>query len=144
MGGRHAKPLELHLFDKKSRLSKKQIENRISSEIKLGEKGFICPENVQTNPMAYKIWIWLVQLYENFIFATSADVKTMANYCITQSDYDLECDPEKRLKYLPSLNTLTGKLLLDPLSRIKTIPTKKKEEKEEDEHSKKLKELFGE
>jgi len=136
--------------------SKKQIEQREKSEIKIGSEELILPANVKCNPIALKKWKELSKLYEDIEYVSSADSDIVAQYCCCYAEYIQleessreildELSKNKKLSALGKielynksnvdhminkkcemLNKLRGKLYLDPTSRVKGIPIKEPE-----------------
>jgi phage terminase small subunit len=98
MAGRPAKPISLHLQDKKKHLTKADIEHRQNSEVRLGTKKMKCPDFVKNDVEAFKKWKELVKLYEDAEFVSSGDIGLLARYCITHSQYLKLLERLKRIK----------------------------------------------
>ena len=141
-------------------LSKKDIELREGCEIHLGGNTIPMPDSVATDPIALKKWHVLAELYDGFKFVTSADADVFEQYCLTYSEWtDLQTsrrDIAKRAKekgvtsYATSkllfeskisgqikacselLQKLGGKIFLDPVSRVRSIPLPKDKEPKAD------------
>jgi len=90
MGGRHAKPISLHILEgNKCRLTKADIKRRQESEIQLGEKKYTMPLVVKQNTHAKKMWSQVTKLYKSseVQLASSADVVIMSRFCLTYAEY---------------------------------------------------------
>ena len=89
MPGRHAKPIELHLLEgNKSHKTKEEIEQRQSSEIRIGTSELKTPTSVKKNPVARKKWNELVFLFDGIEFVSSSDIGAMAQLCLAYSELD--------------------------------------------------------
>lgn len=88
MGGRNAKPIELHLLEgNPNRLTKKQIKERKDSEVKLGERKITCPDFVKNDVVALKKWKEILKIYAKSDLVSSADEGLLGRYCKTYSEY---------------------------------------------------------
>ncbi len=88
MGGRRAKPIQLHLQNgNKRHLTKAEIEARQNSEVRLGTKKMKCPDFVKNDVQAYAKWKELTALYKDIDFVSSGDVGLLGRYCMTYSEY---------------------------------------------------------
>ena len=90
MAGRPAKPIAFHIIEKKTHLTKAQIEKRQQSEIKIGENSLIPPEYIREDKMAFAKWKELKKIYEanaEFNLVSSGDIGHIARYCQTYSEY---------------------------------------------------------
>jgi phage terminase small subunit len=154
VGNKNRKPVHLIKFDNsKSHLSKKDIELRERAEIKLGDNVIVEPDSVLDDEAAHEKWVCLSELYDGFKFVSSADTDIFAQYCMAWSEYlslqksriDMMKDHEaqKMPSYESSkelydskidgminkkselLQKLGGKIFLDPVSRVKSIPIPK-------------------
>lgn len=86
--GRNAKPIALHLAQgNPNRLTKKQINQRKKSEIKLGDKKLRCPAYVKNDIEAYAKWREVTKIYKDIDFISSGDTGLLARYCMTFSEY---------------------------------------------------------
>ncbi|OAS21148.1 terminase [Paenibacillus oryzisoli] len=97
MGGRHAKPIGLHLAEgNPNNLTKQQIEDRQAAEVKLGKHELAKlkkPGFVSKDKAASKIWNDLVKEYKSAAdqgveLLTSSDIGVLALYCKTFSEYE--------------------------------------------------------
>lgn len=155
--GRHAKPIQLHVIEgNPNRLTKNQIEQRVKSEIRFGDQQFKMPVIVKKNKHAKRKWIEIIDLYTTYKidFVSTSDVTILERYCLTYSEYmelqevraevvskgwdkvktyhalkelGLENNINKKMDILTKLE---DRLILNPLSKIKTVPTKSKIEEQ--------------
>lgn len=97
MGGRHAKPIGLHIAEgNPNNLTKQQIEDRQAAEVKLGKHELSKlnkPGFVKKDKAASKIWNDLVKEYKSAAdqgveLLTSSDIGVLALYCKTFSEYE--------------------------------------------------------
>jgi P27 family predicted phage terminase small subunit len=149
------KPLQIIRFENKSKRSKKQLEDREDTEIKLGNNKLNLPTIVKKDKAALKKWEQLVSLYDEIEYVSSADSDILAQYCICHSELEFLINSKdtivknyKKLKkttlqIVESLNKtnidnlinkkrealqkMGSKIFLDPTARIKAIPLEKKE-----------------
>jgi phage terminase small subunit len=91
MAGRKAKPIQLHLADGKSRLTKADIQKRKDLEAKnrFGNYCFRVPSNVKADKIALQKWKEITKLYRdgNVDFVTTADTAILMQYCLTYAEY---------------------------------------------------------
>ena len=86
--GRKALPIDMHKArGNPNRLTKAEIERREKGEIKLGKDVFRMPTAVKAMKEAARKWKELIKLYEGVGYVTSADIDTIAQYCITHAQY---------------------------------------------------------
>lgn len=147
--GRNAQPIEIIKGKGRSNhLTKAEIERRKAAEIKLGEKDLeklSPPDFIKNNVTAYKHWKQHIKEYkeaakEGIEILTSADIGQLALYCRTFSEYeslinfskdDLDISDYLKLetainKKMDMLIKMQDRLFLNPLARIKNVPTKEK------------------
>lgn len=147
--GRNAQPIEIIKGKGRSNhLTKAEIERRKAAEIKLGEKDLEKlnpPDFIKNNVTAYKHWKQHIKEYkeaakEGIEILTSADIGQLALYCRTFSEYELlinfskdDLDINDYLKLETAINKkmdmlikMQDRLFLNPLARIKNVPTKEK------------------
>ena len=152
MSGRNKKPLQLHLMEGNSHLTKEEVEEREENEsqFKFGTHDFKAPREVRSDKMAYKKWKEIIDLYKSnkIAFVTTADTTVLMQYCLTYSEYmylikarkeimNKGWDTVKTYHAIDELglehninkkNVLLAKigkfLFLDPQSRINAIPSK--------------------
>lgn len=147
--GRNAQPIEIIKGKGRSNhLTKAEIERRKAAEIKLGEKDLEKlnpPDFIKNNVTAYKHWKQHIKEYkeaakEGIEILTSADIGQLALYCRTFSEYeslinfskdDLDISDYLKLetainKKMDMLIKMQDRLFLNPLARIKNVPTKEK------------------
>lgn len=147
--GRNAQPIEIIKGKGRSNhLTKAEIERRKAAEIKLGEKDLEKlnpPDFIKNNVTAYKYWKQHIKEYkeaakEGIEILTSADIGQLALYCRTFSEYeslinfskdDLDISDYLKLetainKKMDMLIKMQDRLFLNPLARIKNVPTKEK------------------
>lgn len=89
MGGRKAKPIELHLINgNKRHLTKKEIEDRKKQESKLksGTKKFKASPQVKNDPVASAVFKKLQKLYKKIEFVEGLDEQIINRYCILNSE----------------------------------------------------------
>lgn len=159
MSGRNTIPIELSLINNnKGHRTQKVIKDRIKAEkrMQIGDKYFKPPEKILNNNVAYSKWNELVEIYTEFNFVTSSDIGTIEKYCLTYAEYYylLECKKELQNKIpdiielyqtidklkidhninkkLDILIKYEDRLLLNPSSRIKNVPVRIEEIKQED------------
>lgn len=92
MGGRHAQPIDILTAKGKKHLTKKEIQHRKDSEIKLGGEKITCPQYVIHDTVAYKKWRDLIADYNKaktngIEIIKSSDAGILARYCKTYSEY---------------------------------------------------------
>lgn len=87
MGGRNAQPIDLLQAKGKKHLTKKEIEARKKSEIKLGSKELRCPAYVKGDTTAFSKWREIKHIYKDVDFVSSGDTGLLARYCMTHSEY---------------------------------------------------------
>jgi phage terminase small subunit len=156
MGGRHAKPIALHLQDQKKHLTKEEIAARQEQEQKLksGIAKYKPNEQVLKNPMALSMFKKLKKLYKNIEYVEGLDENVINRYCLLSSQEQAvqqlinhmyedveECQEfadrmalyEKISKATATLNKtrdmllkIEDRLLLNPTARIKNVPHKEK------------------
>lgn len=85
--GRNAKPIDLLVAQGKKHLTKAEIEQRKSNEIKLGDKKLKCPDFVKSDMEAYKKWKEIMKVYKDVDFVSSGDIGLLARYCKSFSEY---------------------------------------------------------
>jgi phage terminase small subunit len=152
--GRHARPVELAIYNNNSgHRTKKVIKERLAAEkkMKIGNDEFIVTQKILDNKVALCKWNELVEQYKDIDFVTSIDIGSIEKYCLTHAEYYelLECkiELEKKIKdklklyhaidelnldqninkKLDMLIKLEDRLFLNPLSRIKSVPIKPEE-----------------
>lgn len=150
---RNGKPIDLILQEKKTHLTKAEIEARKASEIKIGTPGeFICPDYVLSDEIAYSKWQEITAIFQEYSFVTSADSGIIARYCKTFSEYrgllnllsqaetvTRELAVHKAINQKMSiLAAMDDRLFLSPLARAKNVPKKVDPEPEDP-----LKAMFG-
>lgn len=86
--GRPAKPAELHIIDGKKHFSKAELQQRLESEIRLGDGDLKAPSEVRHNKVARKKWRELVDLYRGIDFVSSSDVGAIAQLCLAYAELD--------------------------------------------------------
>lgn len=159
MAGRRAKPLQLHLLDGKSRLTKKEKESRaeLESELRIGTHDFRAPAEVRKDKVALKKWKEITKLYVDaeIEFVSTADTGILMQYCLAFSQLMFFIKARKEvlsqgLNTLDTYNVIDGmglesninkkselvyklgkSLYLDPQSRINTIKKKDRAKKTE-------------
>jgi len=90
MAGRNAKPVDLILAEgNKRHLTKAEIEERKSSEIKVGDTKLRCPDYVKTDIEAFKKWKEITKIYKDKDFVSSGDIGMLGRYCKTFSEYQV-------------------------------------------------------
>lgn len=103
MGGRNAKPVQLHLAQgNPNRLTKSEIARRKQSEIKLGDHKLKCPEFVKNDVVAYAKWREITKIYKDIDFVSSGDTGVLGRYCMTFSEY------QKLLAHRARIDNLDG------------------------------------
>lgn len=164
MAGRPAKPLSLI----KKHLTKDEINARqeMEKKVKSGVKNFKANEQVMQNPVALAMFKKLKKLYKNIDYIEGLDENIINRYCLLTAEAQAleqlvnnmnddvnNCeDFEDRIALykaisgtLSSLNKIRDmllkiedRLLLNPTARIKNVPKKEKQQKEDPNES-----LFG-
>jgi phage terminase small subunit len=152
------KPIELHMIDGKTHLSKEQIEERKNAEIKLGEAVFKKTSRILSNDKALAKWNEITDLYieAGVGFVSSSDIGIIERYCITFADYynlvDLRtalwnaykdniivysemCEEHKLDQKLERkgelLIKMEDRLFLNPVAKIRAIAPKKEQKQTE-------------
>ena len=86
--GRRAQPIEVIKAKGKSHhLTKKEIERRENSKIKISNKKLIIPDFVKNDLIAFGKWKELNTIYEDIDFVTAPDSGELARYCKHYSEY---------------------------------------------------------
>lgn len=85
--GRNGQPIDIVQANGRKHLTKAEIEERKSNEIKLGESKLICPDYVKSDMEAYKKWKEITKIYKDIDFVSSGDVGLLGRYCKTHSEY---------------------------------------------------------
>jgi len=164
MAGRRAKPIQLQLLEgNPNRLTKKAIEERKEAEIRFGDNAFKMPPLVKKNLHARRKWNEIVDLYTeyNVDFVSTSDATAMERYCLTYAEYvnlqevrdeitakgwdkvktyhaidelNLENNINKKADLLTKME---DRLILNPLSKIKTVPVKQRQSED------KFQQMFG-
>jgi P27 family predicted phage terminase small subunit len=86
--GRNAKPIQLHLVDKKKHLTKAEIDQRLENEIKPKTDKIRCPSWL--DKVARSKWNSLVKELKELDLMTNIDIDALATYCDAYSQY-VEC-----------------------------------------------------
>jgi phage terminase small subunit len=117
MGGRNAKPIQLHIAEgNPNRLTKAEIARREKSEIQLGEHKLKCPAYVKRDIIAYEKWKEIIRIYKNFDFVSSGDVGLLGRYCKTFSEYHNLVDYRERIINLGDLTEVEEAWMNDNLN----------------------------
>jgi len=149
--GRHAQPIQLHIINgNPNRLTKDEIERRQNSEIRFGNQDFKMSPLVRKNLHARRKWKEIIELYVMYgvDFVSTSDATILERYCLTYAEYvtlqevreevinkgwdkvktyhaieelGLENNINKKIDLLTKLE---DRLILNPLSKIKTVPVK--------------------
>ena len=135
---RPAKPTNLLVLEGKTHLTKKDIADRLSNEIRFGNYDFKPTEIIKKDKVAFKKWNEIIKLYtipDPVGFATTASQGLIERYCLTYSEYmdlrqELELDHSEINKKLDLLLKMEKELLLTPASTIRSIGKNKKEKQE--------------
>jgi phage terminase small subunit len=86
--GRRAQPIEVIKNKGKSHhLTKKEVERRKKSEIKVNNKKLNVPDFVKNDLVAYKKWKELIIIYKDIEFVTAPDAGELARYCKHYAEY---------------------------------------------------------
>jgi phage terminase small subunit len=96
--GRNAQPIELLQANGKKHLTKAEIEERKSSEIKIGTDTLTCPGFVKSDMVAYKKWKEILKVYKDVDFVSSGDVGLLSRYCKSFSEYQDLLNSYQRIK----------------------------------------------
>jgi phage terminase small subunit len=105
MAGRNAKPIKLQLLQgNKGHRTKKQIESRKKSEIKLGDENIHCPQYVKKDLIAFTKWQECISIYTDTDFLTSADVGHLARYCKAHSEYLDLLNHREQIEHIDALS----------------------------------------
>ena len=165
MPGRRGKPLQLHLIDGKSRLTKAEIEFRRENEIHIGTHDFKMPSLVAGIPVAKKKWEEVIGLYLDVDadFVSTSDSGIIERYCLAYAEYvalqnardeivKKGWSPVKTAHAIEEMNLensinkkndmlikLEDRLFLNPLAKVRNVPKKESTPKEDCE----LKQMFG-
>ena len=149
------KPLQVVVFENKHHRSKKQIEQRANTEIKLGDKKLILNSSVKRDKVALNKWKELVTLYDEMDYVSSADSGILSQYCLCYSELENLLNKQEEIlkdlkkqkktaleivvvmdktnldnminKKREALQKIVTKIFLDPTARIKAIPLKEPE-----------------
>ena len=125
----------------KKHLTKKEIEARKATEIKLGSDTIVCPDTVANDLNAYKKWQQITKEYEeakangNDIFKSS-DIGILERYCLNYSFWleelgkirkarKMENKKELRISMMALQKEMRAdedRLLLNIISKIKNVP----------------------
>jgi phage terminase small subunit len=150
---RKRSPITVINFDNKSKRSKKELEARAACEIKIGDQVLQIPDSVKADETAREKWLELKKLYSDIDYVTSADVDIFEQYCLSYSElqylrraaqeYKNDARRKNKKSYeialalkdidrminvkSEALRKIGASIFLDPTSRIKAIPLKKKE-----------------
>lgn len=141
-----------------------RLDKKKKSEIKLGDKYWVPTDAVKSDSVALDKFLWLIEMYKDFDFASSSDVDLICAWCLCVSDFEkltsarsvlLEKVESKEIDHLEyckeismrNLDTminkkielmekLGSKLYLTPASRVSGLPLDKiKKEKDEKRQS---------
>jgi phage terminase small subunit len=160
---RPAKPVQLLVMEGNTRhLTREEIEFREDNEIRIGDShDFRRPRSLNENREAIKKWKEIISIYKDIDFVSVADTGAIERYCLLYSDWlalqasrakiiaedklaglsenismmklnKLNLD-EKISRKLDLILKLEDRLFLNPLSKVRSIPKKTKEEKEQSE-----------
>lgn len=147
----------MSLMDKKPKRSNAFIDERLEHEktMKIGEKTFVITEKILQKKQAIAKWNELVKIFEDFDWVTNVDAGLIELYCLTFAEYSELIDTRRAVenegwdlqkqfytidklgidnainKKLQLLISMKDKLFLTPVSRMRTIPKKNDEVKEE-------------
>jgi phage terminase small subunit len=145
MRGRKPKPAKLLLFENKTHIAKREIQERLAAEIKIGGAVFIAPDYIRADLIALAKWNELINLYKNAPIpdlVDSSDTDAIAQYCMTfaEQKYLIEQRAKAKqakakikfttalLKNREMLLKLSNHLYLNPLAKIRNVPKKKNNE----------------
>lgn len=157
MAGRPAKPIDLHLAEGLKHLTKDEIEARRAQENSLRSHAKYRPsDKVMQNSIALRTFKKLKKLYKNIDYVDGLDEMVINRYCLMTSEIEgLEqllskmnedidncekaSDRVQLYKTIQSaeitinrmrdmLLKMEDRLFLNPTSRVKNVPQKKKEE----------------
>jgi phage terminase small subunit len=88
MGGRNAKPVQLHIAQgNPNRLTKAEIARRKAKQVQLGEQKLRCPAFVKNDVVAFAKWKEISKIYKDVEFVTSGDAGLLGRYCMAFSEY---------------------------------------------------------
>jgi phage terminase small subunit len=86
--GRRAEPIEIIKAKGKSHhLTKKEVERRKTSEVKIKSKKLIAPEYVKNDLVAFSKWKELTNLFKDVEAVATTDSGELARYCKHYSEY---------------------------------------------------------
>ena len=145
--GRNAQPIAVLKQTKKKHLTKKEIEARETSEIRIGSDVIVCPETIKNDLVAYKKWVEIIKDYKQAkkngadIFKSS-DVGILERYCINYSMWIEELNRLKRTRKLidkkdirksirdtqKEMRADEDRLLLNILAKIKNVPQQERKQ----------------
>ncbi len=140
--GRKKEPVKLLLLKGKTHLSKKEIAERMASEIQFGTYDFKMPTIVKNDKEAAKKWRELIALFtkpEPLGLISTADAGLIERYCLTYSEYiklkksklGAEIIGKVIDKKLDLLLKMERELLLTPAAKIRSSgKNNKKQEKQ--------------
>lgn len=141
-----------------------RLNDKKSREIKLGDKYWMPTDAVQNDSIALDKFLWLIDMYKDFDFASSSDIDLICAWCLCVSDFEkltsarsillekVESKEIDQLEYckeisMRNLDTminkkielmekLGSKLYLTPASRVSGLPLDKiKKEKDKKKES---------
>lgn len=138
MGGRAAKPIELHVLDGKKHFTKEEIESRKANEVHFENLLTLKPpRELYGNKNAQKKWKWLVDLYTRagLKIVNEGDLETVIRYCLLYDTFrnfveknpkGIPKDLDAANRYVNTFTKISDKMLkieellfLTPQSRIK-------------------------
>lgn len=154
---RNAQPVDILVAKGKKHLTKKEIDSRKQSEVKLGKKDLEKlepPTFVKNDVTAFKYWRKHLKEYKDAAkqgieVLTSSDIGMLAMYCRTYSEYEsllkrkaimelnlqnspLGFDDFMKIesavnKKMDMLIKMQDRLFLNPLAKVKNVPQKPKD-----------------
>lgn len=146
MAGRPSKPTQLIKLEGKSHRTKKELEHRekVEQALYTGIKFKESPA-VKADPVAHKEFLRLKRLYKHIEYVDGLDQQIINRYCslVSQEQSIQEMinasdSNEEKIELFKQINKtrdamlkLEDRLYLNPTARVKSIPKKPPEKKEE-------------
>jgi len=135
---RPKKPVKLLVLEGRTHLTKKQIAERMQSEISIGDYNFKASNIIKKDPVALKKWNEIVKLFtepEPLGLISTSDSGLMERYCLTYAEYiemrkSKYIDHKELNKKLDLLLKMEKELLLTPASKIRSSGKNQQKQKQ--------------
>lgn len=135
--GRQKIPTKLLVFEGKTHLTKKQIAERMASEVQFGDYNFKPSNIIKTDRVAYSKWKQLIKLFtkpEPLGLISTSDSGLIERYCLTYSEYikyrRLKISDQEINRKLTLLLQMEKELLLTPAAKIRSAGKNKEQPKQ--------------